>query len=115
MYIGKNIKYLRKKKNLTVKQLAELVQKAHSTVTFWEIGRHKPDNESLLQLCKYFGVTLTQIVTEDLEETHTHAYSMVQELVEDYISPKSLYDIRNLIEKVLELETEINQLKKLKP
>jgi len=52
------IRELRKQKNVTQKELASFLQIADSTLSYWEMGKYEPDNESLKKLSNYFSVPI---------------------------------------------------------
>lgn len=41
-----------------MKQLGEIVGLAESTISQYETGKREPDNETLLRISEYFGVTV---------------------------------------------------------
>ena len=52
------IRALRKQRGITMKQLGEVVDLAESTISQYETGKREPDNETLLKISEYFGVTV---------------------------------------------------------
>lgn len=86
------IRELRKQRGITMKQLGEVVGLAESTISHYETGRRQLDNETLLKLSEYFGVTVGYLlgveaqienppalnsrdkrdIAKDLEEMMTH-------------------------------------------
>lgn len=50
-------KELRKTKNLSQKQLAEILKTTNSSICDWECGRSQPDLEALARIAVYFGVS----------------------------------------------------------
>lgn len=56
------IRELRKARGLTMKQLGVIVDLAESTISQYETGRRQPDNETLLRLGEYFGVTVDYLL-----------------------------------------------------
>lgn len=52
------IRELRKQQGITMKQLGEVVDLAESTISQYETGKRQPDNETLLKISEYFGVTV---------------------------------------------------------
>jgi transcriptional regulator with XRE-family HTH domain len=56
------IKELRKQKKMTQKSLAEHLQIADSTLSYWETGKYEPDNESLKKLSRFFHVPIDYIL-----------------------------------------------------
>ena len=49
------IKLLREGKNITPTQLGALFDKTESAARAWELGRSKPDADTLIKLARYFG------------------------------------------------------------
>ena len=60
--IGKNIKKLRKEKNLTQEQLAERLHVTRQAVSNWENGKTQPDIETLSVLAEVFEVTVEDLI-----------------------------------------------------
>ncbi|MBQ6818605.1 MAG: helix-turn-helix transcriptional regulator [Clostridia bacterium] len=74
--IGNNIKSLRKAKNITQEQLAELVNVSCQSVSRWESNACYPDMELLPTLAEFFDVTIDQLLgVEKIKE---------QNMVENY-------------------------------
>ncbi len=65
--IGENIKRLRKAKNLTQEQIAELLGISVTAVSKWERCETYPDITLLFPLAHYFGVTLDELMGYDEE------------------------------------------------
>ncbi len=60
--VGKNIKKLRKEKNITQDQLAEQLHVTRQAVSNWEIGKTQPDIETLSAMAEYFEVTVEELI-----------------------------------------------------
>ena len=56
--IGVFLKELRKEKELTQEQLAEIVQVSNRTVSRWENGNNMPDLDILIELSDFYEVHL---------------------------------------------------------
>ncbi|MCL2045345.1 MAG: helix-turn-helix domain-containing protein [Oscillospiraceae bacterium] len=56
------IRELRKKLDLTQKELAQHLQIADSTLSYWEMGKYEPDIDSLKKLSMFFNVSIDYIV-----------------------------------------------------
>ena len=76
--IGKFICQLRKEKNLSQYQLAELIPISRQGVSKWERGVTTPDTQTLIQLSEMFDVSINELLKgerlqentiEDLEKT----------------------------------------------
>ena len=59
------IRELRKRMDMTQKELAIHLQIADSTLSYWEMGRYEPDNEALLKLSRFFQVPIDYILGGD--------------------------------------------------
>jgi len=59
------IRELRKKKELTQKELAKHLQIADSTLSYWEMGKYEPDSNALLMLSRFFNVPIDYILGGD--------------------------------------------------
>ena len=56
------IRELRKNRNLTMKELGNIVGLAESTISQYETGKRQPDNEVLLKMGEFFGVTVDYLL-----------------------------------------------------
>jgi len=65
---GKIIKEIRKKNNLTQKQLAEKYNVTYQAVSKWENGKNMPDTSLIKQMSKDFGITLEELFDGELKE-----------------------------------------------
>lgn len=59
---GKFIAELRKEKELTQKELAEIINVSDKAVSRWETGKGYPDVTSLVSLSEYFGVSVNELL-----------------------------------------------------
>ena len=68
MFIGKNIKYLRIKNNMTLEDLSkELGYKSLSTVQKWEVGVAQPPLKKVGQMAELFKVDIDDLTNTDLQ------------------------------------------------
>lgn len=54
---GEKIKEARKQKNLTQRQLADLIGAAHNSISDWENNKNKPDPDTIELLCGVLKIT----------------------------------------------------------
>lgn len=66
--IGANLTELRKKKHLTQAELASKLNYSDKAISKWEHGDAVPSIENLLEICKFYGITLDQLVSENTKE-----------------------------------------------
>ena len=63
--LGKRLKELRTAKDLTQQKLADMLDIPRGTYAHYEIGKREPDNATLLQLAKFFKVTVDYLLNND--------------------------------------------------
>jgi transcriptional regulator with XRE-family HTH domain len=69
MYFAKNLRYLREKNGKpSQEKLGDRLGLSRSVVSSYEDGRAEPKLEILDRIAKYFGVTIDQIVNEDISK-----------------------------------------------
>ena len=65
MDLGKKIMTMRKEKNLSQEQLAEKLNVTRQTISNWENGKFYPDIDSLVNLSRFFNVSLDDLLSYD--------------------------------------------------
>ncbi len=68
--IGLFIKELRTEKGLTQEQLAEALGVSNRSVSRWETGSNMPDLDILIELSKFYGVGVDEILDGKRNKTH---------------------------------------------
>lgn len=58
----KNLKILRKKDKLTLKELAEKFDISFQAISLYENGKRQPDFDTLIKLADYFGVSVDYLI-----------------------------------------------------
>ena len=67
MCLAKNIRYLRRKRNLSQDQIAEqLGYKSYTTIQKWEMGTSEPPISKLRALSELLGVDINDLASKDL-------------------------------------------------
>ena len=69
--MGNRIRELRKSRNMTMKQLGEVLGVAESTISQYETGKRQADNEALLRLGEFFDVTVGYLLGAETEKAPT--------------------------------------------
>lgn len=106
MYLGKNIRILRKKAGLTQKELADKLGMTYSNIGRYENDGTMPPVNTLLELCELFSVNIDDIIHKDLTEGETSKEPWVVEEKGN----KTLLKIIDRLEKQLsKLEKRIKQ------
>lgn len=65
---GQLLRALRQEKGVTQEQLAEQMGVSNRSVSRWENGANMPDLDLLIELAKYYGVSLEEILDGEREE-----------------------------------------------
>lgn len=60
--VGSSIKKLRKERNFTQKELADILGVSRQAICMWEANKRKPDVAMLHKIARFFAVTLDEIV-----------------------------------------------------
>lgn len=95
------LKKLRKEKGLTQKKLADILHLQNTAVSKYELGERKPDQDTLIQIAKFFNVSLDFLVGnsnvrnpyED-KEKYPEANKAIQYAIN--VAKEKGYDISNL-------------------
>ena len=65
MTIGERLLKLRKERNLSQEELANVLDVSRQTVSKWETDQSMPDFDKIIPLCNYFGITSDELLTGD--------------------------------------------------
>ena len=65
------LRVLRKKCGITMKELGATIGVAESTISQYETGKRQPDYETLLKLGEYFGVTIDYLLGKETKTPTT--------------------------------------------
>ena len=65
LYIGEQLKALRKEKQITQEVLADILGVSYQSVSRWELGVCYPDMELLPSIANYFGVSIDRLLSND--------------------------------------------------
>ena len=61
--IGKFIAELRKEKNMTQQELANILKITDRAISHWENGRSMPDAGIMLELCKELDINVNELLS----------------------------------------------------
>jgi len=67
---GKNLKHLRKEKDLNQADIAEIVGKGDGTISNWEKGSAEPSFSEINEISKFFGIPMNDMLFVDLSIVH---------------------------------------------
>ena len=63
MTIGERLLKLRKEKNLSQEELANILDVSRQTISKWETGGATPDFDKIVPLCEFYGITSDELLT----------------------------------------------------
>ena len=63
---GDNLRKIRKHKNLTQKELAELLGVSDNGISNWEKGVSRPDIDQVVRICEILSVSPTELITPEV-------------------------------------------------
>lgn len=102
--VGAFLRELRKEKNLTQEQLAEIFQVTNRTVSRWETGSNMPDVSLLLEIADYYELDVREILNgerkpaeEQKADGLTEQKTQLQEVAEYVDSDKEKMATRTRI------------------
>ena len=67
MYLARNLKFLREQRGKTQQELANLFGVEQKTMSSWECGSRTPGIEMIVELARYHGVSLDDLVLSDMK------------------------------------------------
>lgn len=67
MYLAGNLKFLREQRGKTQRELANLFGVEQKTMSSWECGSRTPGIEMIVELARYHGVSLDDLVLRDMK------------------------------------------------
>ena len=120
---GRMIAKLRQAQGLTQQQLAGIIGVSHQAVSKWESGAALPDIQTMMELTRFFGITVEQLIYPELNEEIIEEkprreekemkHMTVQQLLQmaPFMSKEAVYEIAAAIETPISA----NQLARLAP
>lgn len=81
------IRELRKQLGITMKQLGNEVGLAENVISRYETGKREPDNDSLVKLSKFFGVSVGYLIGAEEKETQP-------EIIEDNQQGDAMFQLQ---------------------
>jgi len=88
--LGSRLRELRKKKNLTQKELGKIFKVSESTIGMYERNEREPSYDLIRQFSDFFGVSIDYLLGRDNAKKSS-----------DVLSPKEEKDIAKELEKIM--------------
>lgn len=105
--IAERLKFYRKKNNLTIPEVSEILSKkqpvAEKTIYGWESGHTQPDADTLLRLCCIYHIDdiLEIFEYKPPKKTHFNLTTQEKNLIVEY---RNHPDMHKAIQRLLEIE-----------
>lgn len=113
-YIGTQIKTFRKSAGFTQDELAKRLNTTKQTISRYEKGDRKANQDMLFELCDIFGVSIDDFFPSQNESTQLPTSSPIQTIYDELKPPRQAkvltYAERQLNEQKNEEETKINEV-----
>lgn len=113
-YIGTQIKTFRKSAGFTQDELAKRLNTTKQTISRYEKGDRKANQDMLFELCDIFGVSIDDFFPSQNESTQLPTSSQIQSIYDQLEPPRQgkvlTYAERQLKEQRNEEETKINEV-----
>ncbi|MBO4616399.1 MAG: helix-turn-helix transcriptional regulator [Lachnospiraceae bacterium] len=62
-HLANQIKYYRKKLNMTQEALSEKMGYTKQTISYWEQGKHVPGQEDIIKLAEIFSISSIELLS----------------------------------------------------
>ena len=109
---GKNLRILRKKKNLTLLELGNILNISKSALSDYENGKSTPSLTILDQISKFFGKNINELTSENID---TSERNNEQQSYQSSETVANYFDFENklLQQQISNLEMQIQLIKQL--
>jgi len=63
--LAENIKLIRFRKGISQQKIATWLNVERSTYAYYETGKTQPDWQTLIKICEFYNIDLTDLLTKD--------------------------------------------------
>ncbi len=98
VYIGNQIKTLRESRGMTQDQLADKLNTTRQTISRYENGDRKTNQDTLFALSKIFNVSVNHFFPEDQAKEDSSNAELLAAHIDDDASSEDIQDIIDYIE-----------------
>lgn len=98
IYLGENLKELRRKRNLTQEKLAEFLGVSFQAVSKWERGDTYPDIALLPEIASFFKVSVDELLGVNRAENEREILKCLEEydnLTDTDLKKKTIYELKD--------------------
>ena len=83
MTVGQKIAKLRKERNLTQEQFADMLKVSRQSVSKWELDSTYPDTEKLIRISRILNCSLDYLLKDEVEQMDIHITAANEEASEN--------------------------------
>jgi transcriptional regulator with XRE-family HTH domain len=103
MFIGENIKILRKRKGKSQEEVAAALGLNRSTYSGYENNIAQPNLENMLQISKYYGLSIEELITKDFSTFKEVDWRIITERAEQRMKGTELRILASIVSLTNEL------------
>lgn len=118
MSIPHNLRLIRKRMRLSQDAFADAMNASRGMINQYEQGKAFPQVDFLLKLTYLTGISLEELLYQELTEgllPESMDVSQVEEPSIAYRRKLNLYDVRNMVQEIERMRQEIEEIKKANP
>lgn len=82
MNLSNRLTQLRKSRDLTQHELADILNIGKSTIAMYETGKREPNSETLIVIAEYFGVTIDYLLRGEVKNEEDEIQSETKAFLE---------------------------------
>lgn len=121
-FFGKNLRFLRKSKKLTLLNLSETLQISKSAISDYEVGKTLPGLDVVQKFSSFFNVPIDNLYNSDIAELFEKSGDILTRKKDDTVekiknveleNEKYMFNIKLLSQKLESTQVQIQMLKQL--
>ena len=63
--LAEHLRFIRKCRGFSQSVVAEKLNVDHSTYSYYELGKTKPDIQAIINLCEFYGIEINDLITKE--------------------------------------------------
>jgi transcriptional regulator with XRE-family HTH domain len=121
-FFGKNLRFLRKSKKMTLLNLSETLQISKSAISDYEVGKTLPGLDVVQKFSSFFNVPIDDLYNSDIAELFEKSGDVLTRKKDDTVekiknveleNEKYMFNIKLLSQKLESTQVQIQMLKQL--
>jgi len=117
-FFGKNLRYLRKSKKMTLLDLSDVLKISKSAISDYEIGKSLPGLDVVQKFSSYFNVPIDALYNSDILELYKNGAQHVSKKLSNendvaFENEKYIFNIKLISQKLESTQLQIQMLKQL--